>query len=201
MLTCRLLKWLLDHSTSTTTACVSTSCASVRGARLSCMGAVPHSRCRSTWRSSKSRCHAACTPPQSIFAPLSVSKALVIYYYCMVYYIRLCNKNIVIKHSLFCVPFPSLAVRSPGRPGATWAASAPRWKTSLPDATVRSAQVRAQDDRAQCWNIDIPHRRSLCPVILCPDLCSSEASPRSVESGPRGLQGAGPRRRNWGGAR
>ena len=38
----------------------------------------------------------------------------------------------------------------------------------------RSAQVRAQDDRAQCWNRGIPYKQSLCPVVVCPYLCGSD---------------------------
>ena len=42
--------------------------------------------------------------------------------------------------------------------------------------TVVSAQVREEDDRAQCWNMGIAHEKSLCPVALCPSLCSSASS-------------------------
>ena len=44
---------------------------------------------------------------------------------------------------------------------------------------VRSAQVRAYDDSAQCRNIGIPYRRSLCPFVLCPYLCSSDFAARA----------------------
>ena len=38
----------------------------------------------------------------------------------------------------------------------------------------RSAQVRAYVERASCWNIGNPYMKSLCPVGVCPYLCSSE---------------------------
>ena len=41
-------------------------------------------------------------------------------------------------------------------------------------AILRSAQVRAYDDRALCWNIGFPDRESLCPVVIWPYLCSSD---------------------------
>ena len=53
-----------------------------------------------------------------------------------------------------------------------------KWPQRVPDphdaADLRGAQVRADDDRAQCRNIGIPLQNSLCPVVLCPSLCGSE---------------------------
>ena len=34
--------------------------------------------------------------------------------------------------------------------------------------SVGNARVRANDDRAKCRNAGIPHRKSLCPVVMCP---------------------------------
>ena len=39
---------------------------------------------------------------------------------------------------------------------------------------LRCAQVRAYDDRAKCWNVIFSYRRSICPVVICPYLCTSE---------------------------
>ena len=39
---------------------------------------------------------------------------------------------------------------------------------------LRSAQVRAEDDRALCLYMGTPYRKRLCPVVLCPYLCSSD---------------------------
>ena len=39
---------------------------------------------------------------------------------------------------------------------------------------VRSAQVRAYDNRAQCWKIGFPDGKSLRPSVQCPYLCSSD---------------------------
>ena len=51
------------------------------------------------------------------------------------------------------------------------AAEAGREPPNAPGASqsgLRSAQVRAQEDRAQRWNMGFPQRESLCPVVLCP---------------------------------
>ena len=37
-----------------------------------------------------------------------------------------------------------------------------------------NALLRAQDDTARCSNMEIAYRGSLCPVVICPDLCSSD---------------------------
>ena len=44
---------------------------------------------------------------------------------------------------------------------------------AMPSGSIRSAQVRAYEDRAQCWNMGNP-QKNLCPVVVCPYLCSSE---------------------------
>ena len=43
-----------------------------------------------------------------------------------------------------------------------------------PERLLRSAQARAYDDRAYYCNIDIPDRESICPVVICPYLGSSD---------------------------
>ena len=42
--------------------------------------------------------------------------------------------------------------------------------------SFRSAQVRAYDDRALCWDIVFSYRRSLRPVVKCPYLHTSDSS-------------------------
>ena len=70
---------------------------------------------------------------------------------------------------------------------ASWGAQKRRvslcryWIMSVDLSELRSTQVRAFDDRAYCWSIGSPYRKSLCPVVVCPHLCSSEE--RSCDDG------------------
>ena len=47
---------------------------------------------------------------------------------------------------------------------------------------MRSAQVRAWDHRAECRNVAFHYRQNLCPVVLCPYLCSSDVTRRASKA-------------------
>ena len=58
--------------------------------------------------------------------------------------------------------------------------------------SIRSAQVRAYDDRAKYWNIGIPYTGAYCPVVICPYLCTSAVASGEwrVAGGDRRVQSA-----------
>ena len=46
-----------------------------------------------------------------------------------------------------------------------------RWSCST---FIRATQVRAYDDRASDFLVGNSYVSTLCPVVICPDLCTSE---------------------------